>query len=170
MHTDVALIVRHARLEDWPAVAVLLAELGRPDVLGTDDEEAGRAVFETYLARSDTDALVAQDNHQVVGFCNVEYRTRLNFTSLQAWIPDLIVSEPARSRGAGAMLLALAEALARGRDCWSITLESANWRTRAHAFYKREGWTDSGKSFSRNLGDRPWPPPDPAAQGRSREP
>jgi GNAT superfamily N-acetyltransferase len=60
---------------------------------------------------------------------------RLNFTTPQAWIPDLIVSEARRSRGAGAALLARCEELARGRNCWSLSLESANWRDRAHAFY-----------------------------------
>lgn len=151
--------VRDARLEDWPAVAVLLAELGRPDVLGTGDEEAARTVYEGFLARPDTEALVAVDGGRVIGFCDMEYRTRLNFTDPQAWIPDLVVRQQERSRGVGAMLLARAEALARARGCWSMTLESADWRTRAQAFYRRLGWSDAGRSFSRSLSDRPWPPP-----------
>lgn len=150
--------VREARPEDWPAVAALLAELGRPDVLGTDDEEAGRQVFLDYLDREDAIALVAEDEARVVGFCDVEFRQWLNFTKLQAWIPDLIVAEGHRSRGAGAALLRRAEELALERDCWSLALESATWRTRAHAFYEREGWTDSAKAFTKILGDLPWPP------------
>lgn len=39
-----------------------------------------------------------------------------------------------------------------------IRLESAHWRTRAHAFYLREGYTDSGKSFDKLLADVDWPP------------
>jgi GNAT superfamily N-acetyltransferase len=154
----VTLEVRYARLEDWPAVAVLLAELGRPDVLGTGDEEAARSVYEGFLAQPDTEALVAVDGGRVIGFCDMQYRTRLNFTDPQAWIPDLVVSQRERSRGAGAMLLTRAEALARARGCWSMTLESADWRVGAHAFYRRLGWTDTGKSFTRSLSDRPWPP------------
>jgi GNAT superfamily N-acetyltransferase len=157
--------VREARAEDWPAVARLLAQLGRPDVAGTEEEEAARRVFEDYLRRDDAVALVAEDDGRVAGFCDMEYRVRLNFTSPQAWIPDLVVDRDLRSRGVGAALLDRAEVLARERGCWGITLESATWRTRAHAFYLREGWSDSGKSFIRSLSDRPWPPPPPEDEG-----
>jgi GNAT superfamily N-acetyltransferase len=150
--------VREARAEDWPAVATLLAELGRPEALGTDFEGDLRQVYERYLARPDTVALVAEVQGRVLGFCDVEFRTRLNFAELQAWIPDLVVGEAERSRGAGRALLARAEEIARHRGCWGMSLESATWRDRAHAFYVREGWTDSGKAFSKPLADIPWPP------------
>ena len=151
--------VREATSDDWPAVAALLADLGRPAVLGEADEDTARRVFLRYLERDDTVALVATDGDRVVGFCDVEFRERLNFTTSQAWIPDLIVSEAERSRGAGAALLTRAEELARERDCWSMTLESANWRTRAHAFYEREGWTDGGHAFTKLLAEGlTWPP------------
>jgi GNAT superfamily N-acetyltransferase len=151
--------VREATPDDWPAVAALLAELGRPAVLGGPDEAATRTVFHRYLDRADTVALVAVDGDRVVGFCDVEFRERLNFTTPQAWIPDLIVAEAERSKGAGAALLNRAEQVARERDSWSIALESANWRTRAHAFYEREGWTDSGHAFAKMLAEGlTWPP------------
>jgi GNAT superfamily N-acetyltransferase len=150
--------VREARREDWPAVAALLGELGRPDVLDSDEEEGAEQVFLEYLERQDAVALVVEDGGHVVGFCDLEFRPRLNFLQPQAWIPDLIVSEANRSRGAGAALLKRAEELAVERNCWSMTLESATWRDRAHAFYVREGWSDSAKSFTKILGDFPWPP------------
>jgi GNAT superfamily N-acetyltransferase len=151
--------VRRATPDDWPAVAALLAELGRPNVLGTSEEEPARLLFLDYLKRRDAVALVAVDGGRVIGFCDVEFRPRLNFTTTQAWIPDLIVAEGERSRGAGAALLNRAVELAAGRECWSITLESANWRTRAHAFYEREGWQDTAHAFAKML-DRSltWPP------------
>ena len=154
--------IREATRDDWPQVAALLAELGRPDVIGTDEEEPARDVFERYLARDDTRALVAEVEGGVVGFVDMDLRTRLNFTTPQAWIPDLIVAEGARGAGVGAALLTRAEEIARAEGCWSISLESANWRERAHAFYAREGWTDAAHAFTKNLGDRPWPPPPPA--------
>lgn len=139
-------------------MAALLAELGRPEALGTEGEGALRRVFERYLERPDAVALVAEVAGSIVGFVDMEYRTRLNFEAPQAWIPDLIVAEAQRSRGAGRALLARAEELARARGCWGMELESATWRTRAHAFYVREGWTDSGKAFNKLLADIPWPP------------
>src|SRR5207247_7039109 len=68
--------VREARGEDWPAVAALLAELGRPDVVGTPEEEASRELFLRYLERDDAVALVAEDGGQVVGFIDLEFRPR----------------------------------------------------------------------------------------------
>lgn len=139
-------------------MAGLLAELGRPPALGTAEEPVLREVFLRYLSRSDVLALVAEMDGEVVGFVDVEFRTRLNFEQPQAWIPDLVVAETARSRGAGRALLARAEEESRERGCWGMSLESATWRTRAHAFYLREGWQDTGKAFSKALGDVPWPP------------
>ncbi|HEY7280916.1 MAG TPA: GNAT family N-acetyltransferase [Actinomycetota bacterium] len=152
--------VRNATAEDWPAVEGLLAELGRPDVRGTPDEEAARRTFLGYLERPDAEALVAEEDGRVVGFADMEYRVRLNFTTTQAWIPDLVVAEDVRSRGVGAALLARCLELARERDCWSLCLESSNWRERAHAFYRREGFNDGAKSFSKALSEAGanWPP------------
>lgn len=151
-------LIREANADDWPEVAALLAELGRPDVRGSDEEEAARELFVTYLGRPDSVALVAEDGERVVGFLDIEYRARLNFTTPQAWIPDLIVGEGSRSGGVGRALLERAEELAREHGCWSMSLESATWRDRAHAFYVREGWTDSGKAFTKVLADVTWPP------------
>jgi len=154
--------VREASAEDWPAVAALLAELGRPEALATPEEEELRGVFLRYLERDDVVALVAEEDGRVVGFCDLEFRSRLNFAEPQAWIPDLVVAEEARSRGAGGALIRRAEEISRERGAWGMALESATWRERAHAFYEREGWSFTGKAFSRSLSDRPWPPPPPS--------
>jgi GNAT superfamily N-acetyltransferase len=154
--------VREATAEDWPAVAALLAALGRPEALGTPEEEDLRRVFLAYLQRDDVVALVAEEDGRVVGFCDLEFRARLNFSEPQAWIPDLVVAEEARSRGAGGALIRRAEEIARERGAWGMSLESATWRERAHSFYEREGWTYTGKSFTRALSDRPWPPSPPS--------
>lgn len=150
--------VREARAGDWPEVSALLAELGRPDVRGTAEEESARQLFERYLSRDDTFAFVAELDGRVVGFANVELRERLNFSTLEAWIPELIVTEEARSKGAGGALLQKCEEVARARDCWSLNLESATWRERAHAFYEREGMKDVARAFVKVLADVDWPP------------
>jgi GNAT superfamily N-acetyltransferase len=155
-------VIREARPEDWPAVTALLAELGRPAVVGTPDEDAARDGYLQYLERRDAVILVAEDNGRLVGLVDMEYRPRLNFTQPQAWIPDLVVAEGERSAGVGAELLAGAEQMARDRGCWGIELESATWRERAHAFYVRQGWKQAGLSFFKGLTDQPWPPPPPS--------
>ena len=84
--------IREARKDDWLAVAALLAELGRPDVLAEADADMHRGAWEEYLERPDTVALVAEEEGAVVGFVDLEYRERLNFSAPQAWIPDLVVT------------------------------------------------------------------------------
>lgn len=127
------------------------------------DEPTHRALYESYLERDDATALVALLEGRVVGFMDLEWRQRLGFSSRQAWIPDLIVTARARGRRIGSALLARAEELARGRGCWGMSLESASWRTGSHAFYVREGWTETGKSFTKSLSDHQWPPLPPDA-------
>lgn len=150
--------VREARASDWPAVSSLLAELGRPDVRGRDDEDEHRVAFGRYLERDDATAFVAVDGDDVVGFIDLEFRQRLNFDERQAWVPDLVVTESSRSRGAGKALLAAALERAEEQGCFALELESAVWRERAHAFYKREGLTHSAHAFMKVFGDRVWPP------------
>ncbi len=152
------IVVREAKTDDWPAVAGLLAELGRPDVRGLEDEGWHGERFADYLARPDTVALLADVDGQIAGFLDLEFRQRLNFRTPQAWIPDLVVSEAQRGRGVGAALMARAEELSRERGCWGMTLESATWRKDAHRFYLREGYADSAYSFSKSMTGEPWPP------------
>ena len=125
---------------------------------GADDEDAHRQRFEEYLTRPDAVGLVAVDDGAVVGFIDLEFRQRLNFSTPQAWVPDLVVAEASRSRGAGKVLLSEAVELARARGCFSIQLESAAWRERAQAFYHPEGMKQTGHSFVKLLVDMDWPP------------
>jgi ribosomal protein S18 acetylase RimI-like enzyme len=151
--------VRPASKNDFPAVAALLEELGRPKVLGMPDEPEHRARFAALIEAPDLFGLVAEVDGVIVGFIDVYLVPRLNFSSVQAWVPDLIVGEGTRGRGVGAALLREAEALAGERGAFALTLESANWRTRAHAFYVRQGMQDAGKHFVKPLEDVGYPPP-----------
>ena len=154
--------VRPAGLDDFPSVTALLQELGRPVVLGTPEEDTARMVFEAWLGDPDRFAFVAVEGESVVGLLDLVVQPRLNFSAPEAHVPDLVVAEDARSRGAGAALLAAAESLARERGAFALTLDSANWRTRAHAFYLREGMDDAAKHFVKVFKDMGWPPPPPA--------
>jgi GNAT superfamily N-acetyltransferase len=143
--------VRSVTAADFDAVTALLAELGRPQVTA-ETTAAAREVFDAQLADDLADHLVAVDDAgRVVGFCSQHYRTRLNHSTLEAWIPDLIVAEEARGAGVGGALLEEAERRARERGCHDLVLESAYHRTRAHAFYLAAGMTDLGKTFGRSL-------------------
>jgi GNAT superfamily N-acetyltransferase len=145
--------VRPVAEGDFEAVAALLAELGRPRLT---DETRGpaREVFLSHAARSDTASLLAEEEGRLVGFISLEFRDRLNQVSTQAWIPDLIVTDAARGRGAGRALLQKAFELARARGCWSVTLESGYQRQVAHQLYRSAGMTQDGFYFTLRLPGR----------------
>ena len=142
-----ALEVRPATADDFASVTALLQELGRPQV-GPHDEASARTIFERHIGREDTASLVAIAEGQVVGFMSLEFRDRLNRTTPQGWIPDLIVTESARGTGAGKALLQRGIELCRERGCCQVTLESGYERTVAHQLYEAAGMINQGYFFT----------------------
>jgi GNAT superfamily N-acetyltransferase len=142
--------VRSAQETDFGRVTELLEALGRARV--THDSYAlARQVYLDQLEDPNAAHLVAIDNGSVAGFCSLHFRTRLNHTSPQAWIPDLFVDPSTRGRGAAKSLLIEAERLARERGCYELTLESNYDRSEAHLLYSAAGMQDSGKFFRKPL-------------------
>jgi GNAT superfamily N-acetyltransferase len=148
--------IREATVEDWPAVAGLLVELGRDVSPSAIHNPSYEILFGGHLAKRESRTLVAEEPiGRVVGFLDMEFRQRLGHPRPQAWVNDLIVTESARGQGIGHALLARAEELAEKRGCFRMSLETGNWRDRTHTFYSREGWTDNGKWFVKLL-DESW--------------
>jgi GNAT superfamily N-acetyltransferase len=142
--------VRLADHADFDAVTALLEELGRIAVT-PETRESCRALFEDHVADGDAAHLVAEDDGQVIGFCSLHFRERLNYPTPDAWVPDLIVAERARRRGAARALLEEAERRAATRRCWMLTLESAHFRKEAHRLYEAFGMENTGLSFVKKL-------------------
>jgi GNAT superfamily N-acetyltransferase len=149
--------IRDAHVRDWPAVAGLLVELGR-DVPESATTNPSHVIhFGGHLARREVVTLVADGGTSLLGLIDMEYRQRLGHHRPQAWVNDLVVRGDARSRGVGKALLDHAEELATGRGCFRMSLETAEWRERTQAFYRREGWVDYGTWFIKVL-DPNWKP------------
>lgn len=143
--------VRPAGPDDFRAVCGLLQALGRPAVTDSG-RDACRATYLDDLDDPTADHLVATDERgAVVGFLSLHYRRRLNHTTEEAWIPDLVVDEGSRGTGAGRALLAEAERRSRERGCHRLALESGYARTRAHGVYLAAGMDDGGKFFTKEL-------------------
>jgi GNAT superfamily N-acetyltransferase len=144
--------VRSAEPQDFDAVTELLEKLGRNQVTDQTRDRC-REIYAAQLSDPAADHLVAEDDDgQVVGFCSLHFRKRLNHTTPEAWVPDLIVSDTLRRTGIGKALLEHAEQRAIERRCWSLSLESAYHRVEAHRFYGAFGMRDAGKSFHKLLG------------------
>jgi GNAT superfamily N-acetyltransferase len=142
--------VRAARRDDFDAVTRLLEELGRPEVDAGAEADA-HAVFDEQIVDPDSHHIVAEDASGVIAFASLHFRSRLNHPTEEAWVPDLIVTEPARRQGVGRMLLDEVERRARERGCHYLALESGYQRAEAHHMYRRFHMRDSGKSFVKLL-------------------
>ena len=155
--------MRAARRDDFDAVTALLEKLGRAAVTDATREDA-RAVYHQQVIDPNAHHLVVEDAEgNLVAFCSLHFRTRLNYPTEEAWIPDLIVedenaearrtflAEHARSQGIAMALLEEAERRALDRGCWHLTLESGHQRAEAHALYRRFRMRDAGRYFSKPL-------------------
>jgi len=129
---------------DFEATTRLLAELGRP---APSDEKlpALRRTYAQHVARADTGSLLALLDGVPVGFISLVFRHRLSDGALEAWIPDLLVIEPARGRDIGAGLLDAAFVEALARDAVAAKLESGSQRLVAHRLYEAAGMADVGR-------------------------
>jgi GNAT superfamily N-acetyltransferase len=143
-------VIRRVEPHDFNGVTELLAELGRPASTARS-ESALREIFFQHVADPDVESLVAEREGVVIGFCSFHFRPRLNFATLEAWIPDLVVTEREHGQGAAVGMFGRAVELAKRRGCHRLTLESGYQRLRAHRFYAREGMTDAGKYFIMDL-------------------
>lgn len=144
------LFIRRIEPEDFAGVTKLLAELGRPRAT-PETIEAMRHTFYCHVAALDVESLVAGKGDDLVGFCSLHLRERLNFATREAWIPDLIVTEREHGQGVAVALFSRAIEIAKTRGCHRLTLESGYHRVRAHRFYERVGMSDLGKYFVMEL-------------------
>jgi GNAT superfamily N-acetyltransferase len=144
--------IRSAEPQDFDAVTHLLERLGRQEV--TDEtRDRCREIYAAQLSDPAVDHLVAEsDSGEILGFCSLHFRNRLNHPTPQAWVPDIYVVDSARRQGIGRALLEEAEGKAIDRGCWDLTLESGYARTEAHQLYVAFGMRDAGRYFRKLLG------------------
>ncbi len=139
--------IRRAKSGDVSRIAELSGELGYPT---TAKEMKQRfALIKPPNAHA---VFIAESNTNVVGWIHVSI-TPLLEVARRAEVNGLIVSEAHRSRGAGAKLLAAAEAWARQKKCTGMSVRSNVIRNRAHAFYERHGYqhVKTQKAFRKSL-------------------
>lgn len=133
-----SLDIRPANSADAPRMAQLFVQLGY-------EAEAGDV--ERRLQRSDAMTFVAVDGDQVLGVLVMHIFAPLHVARPWALISSLVVDETARSKGAGAALLAQAQRVAVAQDCAHIELSCSERRARAHAFYAAQGFEEVRKRF-----------------------
>jgi len=66
-------------------------------------------------------------------------------------ITALVVSETARGRGVGGLLVAEVERFARTVPCRRIEVSSREYRQAAHRFYRNRGYQDDDRRFLKHI-------------------
>ncbi len=148
----VDVIIREASDKDIPIILGLLYDLGRPKPQKDSDVEAFRKLVKKYVTDLDKKILVAEfDDMKIVGMVSIVFLSRLNQTTLEMYIPELVVLEKYQNQGIGKKLINSCIVLAKDKKCHRIRLESGNIRKKSHQFYKHLGFEQSALSFTKNL-------------------
>jgi GNAT superfamily N-acetyltransferase len=140
--------IRRARSADAKRVAELSGQLGYPT---TVKQMKGR--LRGVIKDRDATCFVALSRDgELMGWIHVSC-TPLLEVERRAEVNGLVVEEAARSRGAGALLLAAGEKWARGKRCKGMSVRSNVLRERAHGFYLRNGYEHykTQKAFRKGL-------------------
>jgi GNAT superfamily N-acetyltransferase len=94
-----------------------------------------------YLTDSDKQILVlVLDDVKIIGMASMVFLPRLNRTTLEMYIPELVVLEKYQNHGIGKKLINSCITLAKEKKCHRIRLESGNQRKESHKFYKSLGF------------------------------
>ena len=145
-------IIRDASEKDIPIILGLLYDLGRPKPQKDSDVETFRKLVTKYLTDSDKKILVAVlDDVKVIGMLSMVFLPRLNRSTLETYIPELVVLETYRTHGVGKKLISSCMTIAKEKKCHRIRLESGNQRKESHQFYEHLGFEQSSLSFTKNL-------------------
>jgi GNAT superfamily N-acetyltransferase len=124
-----------------PALCGLLRELFSLETEFTPDADAQYRGLANIIAHPQTGTiLVAHEDETLVGMVNVLYTESTALGARVALIEDMIVTEAARGKGIGTMLMQAAFQAARAEGCKRITLLTDAHNTPALRFYARHGF------------------------------
>jgi GNAT superfamily N-acetyltransferase len=137
--------IRDGRLEDAPAIAELLGQLGYPA-----EAETVAARIERLLAAGDR-LVVADVGGRVVGLADLHVSPSLEYDEPAGKLAAIVVDEGHRGGGIGRALVEAMEAEARARGCAVFFLTTAEGRADAHAFYERLGLDYTGRRYAKSL-------------------
>jgi ribosomal protein S18 acetylase RimI-like enzyme len=140
-------MIRRAKLSDAAQIGRLLRQLGYPVSVRFVHRQ-----LNALLTDQNEDLLVAEAHDtRIVAFLAMHCIPQIAFEGGFARISYLCVDKQMRSRGLGKMLEREACRLAVQRGCDRIELHCHARRTKAHAFYTRQGYMESPKYFVKRL-------------------
>ena len=145
-----SIAVRYATLPDSERLARLVTMLGyavSPTQMHTRLEEI--------LADDDYVTLVACDHNEVVGFIGTRVGPLYESDGLYGQIMALAIANDRQRRGTGRALIEAAESELASRGARVVLVTSGHQRADAHAFYERNGYTFTGRRYTKAIGSPP---------------
>ena len=147
-------IVRKAKYSDSKDVLRLIRQL-EPELTNEDLKKA-REIFKTIAEKDNYLNKVAilrnkKNREKIVGFISLNFNRTIHDLGLVATINELVIDENYRNKRIGSILLKNAIEEAKYRDCVEIEVSSSLERVDAHQFYKKYGFKEVGKFFSKEL-------------------
>ena len=138
---------RDAVPSDARALADLLGQLGYS--VERDDVPAR---LERFTGKGNGRVLVAVSAGEIVGFAALELTYPIHHPRPVAHLSAFAVAAGSRRQGVGRALLSAVEDAARTQGCRRMVLTSAEQRADAHLFYPAEGYSYTGRRFTKELG------------------
>jgi GNAT superfamily N-acetyltransferase len=140
--------IRRATGDDVDAATRLVAELGAHRSPVPDRMEAVGRAYRQLVARPTDRTLLAHLDGAPAGICTLELRGSLRDGGVQAWLPELVVTEPARDRGIGTALLRAALAEAAEAGARAAVAECGARRPTARHLFDVMGFRPAGSTFT----------------------
>ncbi len=140
--------IRLAQIDDHAGICRLLTQLKYP---GT--ERFLQARLATLLADPAETLLVWAEEPAttILGFLSLHFIPQIALEGDFARISYFAVDDTARNKGIGRQLEETATRLARERGCSLLEVHCHSRRTRAHDFYRRQGYEESPKYLIKKL-------------------
>ena len=145
---DVGIIIRHARLDDFPDIFTLLKQLWPNRVL---NREKLFGIFQNGLNSPRIEYLCLQVDDRTLGFCSLQYRESFWQQEPFLHVNEMVIEKNARGKGWGTVLLNYVIEICKRQGCVSVILDSDFHRLRTHNFYTKFGFIKTGYLFEKKI-------------------
>ncbi len=132
---------------DIAVVLQLMPEFYAEERLPYDERAAARALRQLFADPSAGAVYLIEADGVVNGYMALGFNFSLEFHGRYAWIDELYVREPFRSRGIGTAALRFVEALCRERGFEAVRLEVVRSNAGAGRLYRRAGYQDEDRDL-----------------------
>ena len=141
-----SIAIREATVADSNQLAQLVSDLG----YRTSSSQMHMRLA-SIVGDHDYQTLVACDGDEIVGFIGARVGPLYESDDLYGQIMVLAVTSVRQRGGIGRLLMEAAEANLIQRGARVLVVTSGNHRTDARAFYEKNGYTVTGRRFTKSL-------------------